>query len=57
MAKHEVLSPVEHDGVRYEEGAMVALPAEVAEVLAAAGVLRLSEAAGNEGRKPRAGED
>lgn len=56
MAKHEVLSPLEHDGTRYEEGAMVNLPEDCAAALVAAGVLRVLEAVAAEGRKARSGE-
>ncbi len=45
MAKHyTILSPVEHDGTRYEVGQSLALPEEAAAALLAAGVVEQAEA-------------
>ena len=42
MAKHVVvLGPVDHDGVRYQDGEELTLPADVAAVLVALGVVEL----------------
>lgn len=40
----ELLEPVEHDGVRYEPGAGVALPVAAADALVAAGAARDAQA-------------
>ena len=45
---YTVLSPVDHDGARYEEGQSVALPEEAAAALLAVGVVEQAEA-----RKPK----
>ena len=45
---YTVLSPVDHDGTRYEEGQSVALSEEAAAALLAVGVVEQAEA-----RKPK----
>ena len=56
MAKHEVLSPVEHDGALYGEGSMITLSDDAASALLAAGVLKVVEAVASEVKKARSGE-
>lgn len=56
MAKHEVLSPVEHDGALYGEGSMITLSDDDASALLAAGVLKVVEAVASEVKKARSGE-
>ncbi len=51
--KYHVLSPVEHDGARYEEGSQVAMAEDSAAALLAAGVLQAMEAVASEARKSR----
>lgn len=45
---YTVLSPVDHDGTRYEKGQSVALPEDAAVALLAVGVVEQAEA-----RKPK----
>ena len=45
---YTVLSPVDHDGTRYEEGQSAALPEDAAVALLAVGVVEQAEA-----RKPK----
>jgi hypothetical protein len=45
---YTVLSPVDHDWMRYEEGQSVALPEDAAAALLAVGVIEQAEA-----RKPK----
>ena len=46
MAKHVVINgPVEHDGVRYDQGQELTLPSDDAAPLVALGVIELLQAA------------
>lgn len=56
MAKHEVVSPVDHDGARYEEGAMIDLPEDAAAALLAVGVIKSIGSIAPDSKKPRTGE-
>ena len=53
---HKVLSPVEHDGTRYEEGAMISLPEDAAAALLVAGVLEMVETVASDAKKSRGGD-